>query len=52
MIGDLYLKIKLFIKQNFLCIHKYKRFHCGLDYQYIQCIKCGKLTDNYNLLSE
>lgn len=50
MLGDLILNITLWIKQNILCVHRYKIYHCGPDYSYIQCEKCGKRTNNYNLL--
>lgn len=52
MFGDLYLRIKRFLHQHFFCIHNYKRYHCGPDYQYVQCEKCGKLTDNYDLIND
>lgn len=52
MIGDLYLLIKRFLHQHFFCIHNYKLYHCVPDYQFIQCEKCGKLTDNYDLINE
>lgn len=50
MIGDLILSIKRFFKQHFFCIHEYKYYHCGTDYHYIMCKKCGKLTINDNLI--
>jgi hypothetical protein len=52
MIGDLYLLIKRFFHQHFFCIHEYKRFHCGPDYCYVECVKCGKLTDNFDLIND
>ena len=51
MVGDLILIIKRFLKQHFFCIHDYKYHHCGTDYNYIKCPKCGKLTDNYDLVN-
>lgn len=50
MIGDLILLIKLFIKRHITCVHNYKLYHCGPDYSYVACTKCGKLTDNYDLI--
>lgn len=52
MLGDLYLLIKRFLHQHFFCIHEYKRHHCGADYCYVECVKCGKLTDNYDLIND
>lgn len=52
MIGDLILIIKLFLKQHFFCIHNYRCYHCGTDYHYVMCDKCGKLTDNYDLVND
>lgn len=52
MIGDFYLIIKRFLHQHFFCIHKYKRHHVGCDYHWIECEKCGKMTDNYNLIND
>lgn len=51
MIGDIILIIKRFFKQLF-CIHNYRCYHCGTDYNYIKCNKCGKLTDNYDLVND
>ena len=50
MIGDLILLIKLFIKRHITCVHNYKLYHCGPDYSYVACTKCGKLIDNYDLI--
>lgn len=52
MIGDIILIIKRFLKQNLFCIHNYRCYHCGTDYNYIKCNKCGKLTDNYDLVND
>jgi hypothetical protein len=45
MIGDLILAIKVFIKQQFLCIHEYKANRIGiitgLNSERI-CTKCNK----------
>ena len=45
MIGDLYLFVKLFIKQQFMCIHNYKIVN-RKDYQggsFYECVKCEKI---------
>ena len=49
MIGDLILLIKRLWKQN-TCIHKYKVLHCGPDYHYLWCEKCGKVSNNSDLV--
>lgn len=44
MIGDLILWVKKFIKQNFICIHTYKKYGNTVynPYSWLECTKCGK----------
>jgi hypothetical protein len=51
MIGDLILIVTRFLYQHFFCIHKYKRYHAGPEYCWIECEKCHKITDNYDLIN-
>jgi hypothetical protein len=47
MIGDLFLCLKIFIKQQFFCIHKYKIVN-RKDYQggsFYVCVKCEKIKE-------
>ena len=49
MIGDLILLIKRLWKHN-TCVHKYIVTHCGPDYHYLKCRKCGKVSHNFDLV--
>lgn len=45
MIGDLIISIRMFIKQNFFCLHKYRtvirKDYGGGDFK--ECIKCENI---------
>ena len=48
MIGNIILWVKNFTKQQF-CIHEYKIQQKG-EYDWLECEKCGKTSNNYDLL--